>query len=158
LYPSLFRRIVLKADNVDNNDDDNDNNEDGTKIEKDGIENDLKELEWYSEKAKEGNSYRLLILDDRKYPITAKEEVLNIGIEVEKDQMLTNIEPMAEGTNENEKSETPNHNCHKIVNIEEDKNGIEVEKEKCKALRYLPMYGPCIFDPGGLTLSRGTRP
>ncbi|CAG8607606.1 13744_t:CDS:2, partial [Cetraspora pellucida] len=87
---------------------------------------------------------------------TYLQQALSYPAGLNNEQMLTDIEPMAEGTNKNEKSETPNRNCRKIVNIEEDKNGIEVEKDKCKALRYLPMYGPCIFDPGGLTLSRGT--
>ncbi|CAG8613749.1 10106_t:CDS:2, partial [Cetraspora pellucida] len=85
-------------------------------------------------KAEEGNSDGLLILNDPKEPANAKEEVPNIGIEVEKDdpkalgwyskkenpaglnneqirmdyQRLTDIRPTAEGTNENKESEAPN--------------------------------------------------
>ncbi|CAG8772596.1 18066_t:CDS:1, partial [Cetraspora pellucida] len=108
----------------------------GIEVEKD----DPKGLEWYSEKAEEGNSDGLLILDDPKEPADTKEGATNTGIEVEKDdpkalgrylkkedpaglnneqirmdyQRLTDIGPTTEGANENKESEAPNHNCRKI--------------------------------------------
>ncbi|CAG8568133.1 15652_t:CDS:2 [Cetraspora pellucida] len=121
--------------------------EEALNIEIEVEKDDSKKLEWYSKKAKEESAY-------------AKEEAPNIEIEVKKDnpkacewylkkkdpaglnneqiridhQWLNDIKPTTEGTNENKEFEAPNRNCHKIVNIKEDKNEIRVKKDKCKAL------------------------